>query len=292
MNHRHDGQPDWSILVFDPVFISSIERLAVRRFDAGALAEEAATYTIEFLSADDWSKCRQFQGKSKPTTFLYTLCNNAIEEFARKRFGRPRPPRWLSDMGELWVRLWRSLCLERQLLPSVLDRLTQNNLRERSEVAQAAKVIKARLPNCGEVIMDSLGVDDIDSVSDAVQDQSTGHSDNKDTLDQPRYQDLLRMVRATIDPDVCCSSFNNDTDCDNAASHTCMTTLREKLRLNDQERLLLRLIYAEGLSKTAASRALGLQDHQAGRIVNNALERIAAVISESELDLDTALALV
>lgn len=289
---------DWSMLVFDPSFMASLDKLAARRFGAGGLAEEATTHVIDYLARDDWAKCQAFQGKSKPTTFLYTLASNAIEEFSRKRFGRPRPPSWLQDLGEMWVKLWRSLCLERQLLPALIDRFSQQRFREAEDVEQAARVIKARLPNCGQGSMDNLAVDDIDTMSDAVQAQRQDdelHDGLAHEFDNPFHAELLMMVRAVVDDEICCTCFGAESagKVDEFAGNFSepLKKLRNALELSDTERVMLKMIYVEGLSKTATSKALGLPAHQAGRLVNEALARITAAIGECGLDLDELLAL-
>ena len=50
---------------------------------------------------------------------------------------------------------------------------------------------------------------------------------------------------------------------------------------------MLRMIYVEGLSKSATSKALGLPAHHAGRIVNEALQRIGTALNQCGLDLES-----
>jgi len=284
---------DWASLVFDPQFLSSVDRLASRRFGEGGLAEEAATYAIEYLSLDNWQRCQGFKGNSQPKTFLVTLTSNAIEEFSRKRFGRPRPPTWLQDLGEMWVKLWRSLCLERQPLAALLDRFTARGFREPEEIQQAAKVIKARIPTCGQSARDDQGVEDIDALSDMVQAQDDDCCGEQPEFDNPFEAELISMLRAIIDPNPRTSDFRDSSarDIDQLAGgqKDLLSQLREALDLSDQEKIMLRMIYVEGLSKSATSKALGLPTHQAGRVVNDTLERIGLALQQCGLDLDTLL---
>lgn len=285
---------EWAGLVFDDAFMLAVDKLAVRRFGEGALAEEAATYVVEYLSADDWGKCQAFQGKAKPKTFLYTLSGNAIEEFSRKRFGRPRPPAWLQDLGELWVKLWRSLCLERQVLPAIVDRFVSNGFRETAEVEQAARVIKARIPTCGQSSRDSVGVEDIQAVSDAAQSEAEHHCEEEALeFENPFHAELIMMIRGIVSPDVSTEHFSQTAadHCDNLAqqSQSRLQMLREAIALTDQEKVMLRMIYVDGLSKTSTSKALGLPAHQAGRLVNEVLQRIGEALVKCELDLESLL---
>ena len=67
---------DWPHLVLQKGFILSIEKMCIRRFGRGVSAEECTTYVIEKLAEDDWQRCNQFQGRSKPTTLLCSLASN------------------------------------------------------------------------------------------------------------------------------------------------------------------------------------------------------------------------
>lgn len=284
---------DWSALVFNQEFLAYIDKLANKRFGEGGLSEEAATYVIEYLSADEWQRCLNFKGNSKPKTFLVTLASNAIEEFSRKRFGRPRPPAWLQDLGELWVKLWRSLCLERQPLAALTDRFSANGFREADQVQQAARVIKARIPTCGQSTRDSEMVDDIDTLSDMKQAESDDCCGEPPAFDNPFEAELIMMMRAVVDPEPQTEDFQQQgaQHCDALASDkkAQLDALKKALSLTDLEKIMLRMIFVDGLSKSAASKALGLPSHKAGRQINDTLQRIANALQSCDLDLDTLL---
>jgi DNA-directed RNA polymerase specialized sigma24 family protein len=287
--------PDWPEVVFDPDFMAAISKLADKRFGSGSLAEEASTHVIEYLSANDWEKCQSYQGKSQPKTFLFTLSHNALEEFSRKRFGRPRPPTWLQELGELWIKLWRSLCLERQPLPTLIDRYSQKEFREPDSVAQAARVIKARIPTCGQSSRDSELSDDIDRLSDATQAEQADACSETPDFENPFYAELLMMVKAVCNSSTGTQDFSQEAagkyDGIAAQQQSRFDALRAALKLNDQEKIMLRMIYVEGLSKSATSKAMGLPAHQAGRLVNDALERISQAIKHCGVELDGLLEL-
>lgn len=284
---------DWATLVFDQRFLNSVDKLANRRFGEGGLAQEASTYVLEYLSADDWQRCNAFKGNAKATTFLVTLASNAIEEFSRKRFGRPRPPTWLNELGDSWIKLWRSLCLERQALPAIIDRFCSKGFREPDAVQQAAKVIKARIPTCGQSSRDDEGVEDIDALSDTHQAESDDCCGEQPEYDNPFEAELISMIRAIVSPNPQTTDFQGENsqkiDKLAAAQKSNLASLQEALKLGDQEKIMLRMIYVEGLSKSATSKALGMPAHQAGRIVNDALERIGSALQNCGLELDDLL---
>jgi DNA-directed RNA polymerase specialized sigma24 family protein len=278
----------WAEKVLDTAFTGYIEKMARRRFGQEVLAEEAANYVLDGLSEEDWRRCRQYRGQSQPKTFLISLASNLIEEFSRKRFGRPRPPVWLQAQGEIWVRLWKMVCLERQPLPSVIDRLTQTGQRTTETVRHAIAVIRARLPACGQEGAGECATDDIQSWSDASglvsRDQQSGTD-----LEQQAVLLFRRLI----------SSLEAETaDMTPLAEETCpqhldpelaekLRALHEQLRLDDEEVLLLRMVFIDGLNKSKAARALGKPGHYGGRIINQALERLHNAFLACDLDMES-----
>lgn len=285
---------NWSELVFDEASMKAFEKLAIRRFNEGVLAEEAVTHVVEGLSENDWARCKSFQGKSKPTTFIYSMASNLIEEFARQRFGRPRPPSWLQAQGETWVQMWKLLCLERQMLPSVLDRLCMNGERLRESLEDIARTIRARMPNCGLTAMDQETSENIELLSDMQQSDEELDSPGEFGAEEAAASEIMLMLRAVLSDEVQEADFSAQARQEAAdlavVASEGMARLREELTLSDEERLLLRLVFVEGLSKTAASKAIGLPAHQAGRVTNAALERIGTAMRAAGFDLDDLLA--
>jgi DNA-directed RNA polymerase specialized sigma24 family protein len=290
---------DWHKLVLDENAegLQLIDSLAQQRFNPGVLAEEAATYVIERLADNSWQRCAHFKGKSQVKTFLHSLIVNLLEEFSRTRFGRPRPPAWLQRQGEIWIKIWKQLCLERQTLPELLQRYEQTDLYQSGWIKQVASVIKARIPNCGEYRFEAQTVDDIASVADSAINEQTSKS-TADHLSNYKFElqaetEVFLVLRAVLQEQPTSEIFSEDkakalniqigNQCDR------LNELREALVLSDEEIVVLRMVYADGLSKTAVSRVLGLPSHQAGMIANKALRRIRSAIANCELDLASLL---
>lgn len=283
---------DWPALVFNEASMKAFEKLAKKRFNEGVLAEEAVTHVLEGLSANDWGRCKAFKGNARPTTYLYSLASNLIEEFARQRFGRPRPPTWLQEQGELWVQMWKLLCLERQLLPSILDRLCANGAREASFLENVARTIKARMPNCGLSAMDHQLTEDISMISDAQQ-SAADPDESEFAHENAEITEVVIMLRSVLAEPASATDFSAETRAsardyvvERAAQ---LRRLKEELTLTDEENVLLRMIFVDGFSKSAASKAMGMPSHQAGRIANAALARIGAAMRNCGLSLDDIL---
>lgn len=259
---------DWATLVLNPELLARIDRLAQRRFGQPGLAEEAATYALEKISRDNWAACRRYSGAASPSTYLLTLVSHAIEEFSRHRFGRPRPPEWLKREGELWVRVWRFICLERQAPQSVIDRLCQNQQRDPAFVKNVIARIKAKLPWCGasprEIPADceECGFE---------QELASEHLDEH-LLGRERESTLLQLHQLFFAED--CPSEETMTDTPN------WQALRDRLNLSAEEKLLLKLVHQQGLKHKQIAAMLGMPAYQPGRLLKALHQRIATVLRE------------
>lgn len=290
---------DWPKLVFTEKFMSSIEKLVKRRFGDNVTAEESSTKIIEYISYNDWERCKQFRHQAKPSTFLYTLATNALEEFARQRYGRKRPPSWLKELGGIWIKLWQNLCLERQPVETVIDKFCQNDFFTRDETLENIKYIKKRLPNCGACGFEMVNVEDINILSDSVNDSAHEEIPDKN-IDNAFHKDIFLLLKALTHPlESSVDSTSDDVTQkkdykDNVQVPSMQVKLeafKKQLTLSDQEILLLKLVYVQGLSKCAAAKVIGVPSHQGGRILNATLTNIRKLLAEHEIDLDCILKL-
>lgn len=277
----------WPALILSEAWIGKLDRLANSRFGQPGLAEEASTYVIDRLSENDWSRCRSYSGQSRPETFVQVLATNLLEEFARKRFGRPRPPAWLQREGELWVRLWKMVCLERQLAPSVIERLCSREQRAPSFIQQAITVIKARLPWCGDSAREIPTSCLIPEVDDHLSPEQVDLS-TEQRLDQAQWEDALLIIHHLLDSAGRPSTppVNSETT-SQAITPATAQRLQQRLNLDDQERLLLKMVYQDGLKLNAVAQALHIPPYQPGRLLKRLHQRIGTAMQACGIRLDT-----
>jgi DNA-directed RNA polymerase specialized sigma24 family protein len=282
---------DWTQWVFNPDWMRKLDKLALYRFGQPGLAEEASTYVIERLSADDWAMCHSYSGRAKPETYLTTLTQNLLEEFARKRFGRPRPPEWLKREGELWVRLWKMVCLERQDIPAVIDKLCQNLERQQALVKHAITTIKARLPWCGdsarEIPADCLCKTEADPYPEIID------RDIEQQLDDHEWEEALQLLFSGL---LNSEMLNTDESVsEDRPSNTLsppqpnrdqIERLRSLLALTNEEQLLLKLVYQEGLKLKAIATALNIPSYQPGRLLKGIHQRIREALRACDMDFE------
>ncbi len=281
---------DWQALFFENNYMAELDRMAHNRFYDLVLAEEAASYTLKCLSENNWERLSQFKGEAKPETYLKVVCGNYLEEYSRKKFGRPRPPKWLVDQGPLWVVAWKMMCIERQLQESVVDRLTKEFQREKQIVVQAIRTIHGKLPWCGhkhmEIPESSLSKDNDEEGASLIENQ-------EDTGSQAFSEDASLIESLFI-----ISSFlNQDVDTHlllelqakhfQDANHLekAINVFHDKLHLSDDEIIVLRMIYQDGFKMKDIAQTLRLTHYQPGRIAKSALNKIKSALVKAGVDI-------
>lgn len=271
----------WQDIVFHPDWMRRLERMAARRFPDDTTAEEASTFILDQLSHDNWQRCQSFNGSSRPETWLFSVAANLLEEFARKRFGRARPPAWLQQQSELWVTIWHFLCLERQPGETIVDRFSADGSREPALLRQIIRTIRARLPWCGASQMpipsEYLAEDDSTvNIIDLHQ-----HSPAPlDAMAGALREELLASLHVLAGLDDTTAGLHDNLPA--------LAVLRQTLQLEDDERLLLKLHFQEGLSGQAIARLLGVPDHQPGRQIRRLLQRLRQAFDEAGLLADAS----
>ncbi len=268
---------DWPSVVFDPAFMAGLDRMAAKRFVQPALAEEAVTAMIEALSENDWQRLLGFSGKSQPSTFAYSVAGRAMEDFARRRFGRPRPPAWLQELGHAWVRLWHMLCLERQWPEAIKNRLARDF--QDGLIDQAIRTIKQKIPRCGEpgfseCCTSELGLEQLPD--DRGETLTASLRQAQRSLALALLGQLLGQPEAA---DAACPSNPEEA----------LDTIDTLLSLDESDRLLLSLSYEDGLSSRKIAEILGTS----AATVQRRLQAIRAELQSAlqQLGIDGAIAM-
>ena len=270
---------DWPQQVFDPDWQQQLEKHARRRFIEPVTAEEACSFVLDKLSEDDWARCKTFKGQAKPGTFLYSLSARLFEEFSRQRYGRARPPAWLQQQGDFWVRLWKSICLERHSPDSVIDKLCRNGRYDAGIVRNIIRTIKARLPWCG---VSNLPVPAEFTSPDGEELSLLDAGSAGDSLEDALARNHLQETLATL------AALLNDTDAFTDIEPDAIQRARQSLTLDEESLLMLRLHFQEGLGFSAIARALGVPNHQPGRQIKKSLGDIHSALEHAGLHLRSA----
>ena len=282
---------DWRALVFDQQWMQRLERLAAKRFGAGGLAEEAAGYVIEKISENEWAVFQSYKGQSKPETYLHTLTGNFLEEFSRKRFGRPRPPEWVKREGETWIRIWKMICLERCMPQSVIDLVCVDDSRQESFVKHVIQTLKARIPWCGEssreIATPSIDDDGATSLEELIPEFLTPDSQ----IEEAHFESVLQMLGLMFKDEVTPASVENSADQARAMSqdeaYAPLRYFGDSLDLSDEEWVILRMVFENGLKYRVVAERLGMKHHEPGRICKRALDKISLAFEQAGIEKDS-----
>lgn len=263
---------DWPTVVFHPAFMAGLDRMAAKRFVQPALAEEATTAILDGLSEQSWQRLKSFTGKSSPSTFAYTVAGRLMEDFARRKFGRPRPPLWLQEQGQAWVRLWHMLCLERQWPETIQQKLAADF--QDGFIAEAIRTIKQKIPRCGEpgfaeCCMTELGLEQLPD------DQGTALETG---LRQTQRANALTLLGQLLTP-----AAATQLSCPSNAMEA-LESLDASLALSEDDRLLLSLSYEDGLSSRKVAEMLDTSPASVQRRLQAIRDRLRVALQAMGVD--------
>ncbi|MEO5330457.1 MAG: hypothetical protein H7839_00420 [Magnetococcus sp. YQC-5] len=258
-----------------------LENLAKRRFADANLVDEAMLYTQEAMAKNDWGPLRAYEGRATASfaTFFGQIAWRMLEDFSRLRFGRPQIPQWIQDQGPFLEEVYRLLCLERMSPLNVLEFMQSSAPGGRSEVTiwAAINAILKRTTDCGKSQVTEISTED-ELLDDLAGPGNTFHRLSPEDLKmvQQREEILLAVHRFL-------TSDQKNSSLEQNAGRVVLEKLHTTLKLTSEERLLLKLIYQDGLQVEAAARLLGLNSNQAYGRQRRLLGRIRKAMEEAGL---------
>lgn len=247
-----------------------INRMASRRFQQASLAEEAALFVMDGLARDDWHRLRAFTGKSSLATYIGALTLRLLEDFARSRFGRVKPPQWIRRLGGIWLTLFRLLCLER-FSPAEAVAIAGDHQPGTSRIAEeAAYRILGEIPSCGDHQGEEREFCEETTLPAAEEDCSLQEHQVEQEERRQLFTILGRIFFDTVEETV--------------APRLLARVAAAGITLTPQERLLLQLCYRDGVAVAEAGRMLGLNRFQVHGRLRRLLERLRQDLTKAGLD--------
>lgn len=278
----------WRDLLFDPAanWLGRIDRMARERFRDGLLAEQAAAYVFEQLTDANTRVFDHYERLSSPAGFLVTVIVHLLEDFARRRFGRQRPPAWLQAMGAQWLRLYALLCQQRLEKETIVGLLSSDAQAER--VRDMIGVIRARIPDCGQRVREQSwdegqGLGSVELGARART--SLDHGEASLVAEQRAV--LLEVLGGLLrEPSATRAPAGHTPEAAAARRLAArLDVVAGGLRLDDDARFALRLVCQEGLSYAAAARALGVPEQRVRRAFHLGIETIREALERGGLNL-------
>ncbi|SHO42852.1 sigma factor-like helix-turn-helix DNA-binding protein [Desulfopila aestuarii] len=248
-----------------------INRLARRRFGNSPLAEEAALRVLDQLMEKDADRLQSYTGKGEPAAFLAAVSWRLLEDFARSRFGRRRPPRWIRHLGGFWENLYTLLCLERVDIMEAIAMVSQRETAVfNAEVEEAAWAIRQQVRDCGA--HQGLEVQ-FDEEETSAAKSSGGAGAQVEFLEMKEKKELFAELFSAL------TALSEDRIEENAGRLSLLN-----IRLSTEERLLLRLCFCDDLPIARAGEMLGLNRHQVNGRLRRLLGRLRSELTAVGLD--------
>lgn len=242
-----------------------VNRLAQRRFASDILAEEAALYVMTQLEKNDWQVLRNYRGTARLQTFFSSVVYNQLEDFARTRFGRVRPPLWLRKLGGIWLLLYRLLCLERYSYVDATNRAADSyEQMQFNQIELMADRILGEISSCGKAQYHQESIDE-QELADS-RDLVSG----QDIAEEKERKLFLAALHDYF--------FGNEPDTQKMEALTRLTG--SPVELKPEERVLLKLCHVEGFSVAEAGRKLGLSRFQVHGKMRRLYKRIRQSFEE------------
>ncbi len=230
-----------------------LDALARRRFPKDEnLAHEGLLYVLKHLEAEDWRRVRTWEGLGPFLPFLSMLAARLLMDFARTRLGQIRKPAWLVEKHDpLWDTAYRLLVVERWSRHETIEQLLLSHPeRERWFIDEVVSTIRTR---CSDQALS------VAQPGDAGLEQA----------DEGGGPDLELMIQDKEMVEALQGYLQGEGDSDasiNLRVSELLARLRGFLHLTEEDRLLLRLRYRDGLTIPAIVRLLQLEGDPYKRI--------------------------
>ncbi len=253
-----------------------INRLARRRFN-DTLAEEAALYVLNRLQEDDCRRVRSFSGRARFSTFLSSLTIRLLEDFSRKRFGRVRPPQWISALGGIWLAVFELLCLQRLSVADAVETML-HRIKDRAQVEQVAWTILERVTGCGRQQALEVEFNDEDGQCENNRQGKGEHLKGpEERFMESERRDFLEVLFMGL-------LVGEKEKQLSALEHSFTRILAAGIELSARERLLIKLCFQDGISVTGAGKMLGLNANQTHGKLRRLLVRLRTGFEQAGID--------
>ena len=223
-----------------------VDELARRRYPGKeAEAGEALSYVLNKLEEDDWRRLCAWQGEGVFIAFLAVIVRRLFTDFDRRKHGHQRMPKWLQEKKDsIWQAAYRLLIVQSLSRQEAVETLASDRARERWFIEEVAHTILARCKQDVKTTVISDGELQLDRHPNGL---------NPEPLEQLVLEDddhtadaLLHYIDNGDEPRLSPDSRNK------------LARLKSFLRLEDEDRLIVRLHVVDGVNLQVVKRMLQL----------------------------------
>jgi RNA polymerase sigma factor (sigma-70 family) len=180
--------------------LEKIEAVCKRHFYTENDRNECYIFVLDSLEADNFKRLRAFKGKSKLSTYLYSLVNSLAIDFRRKRYGRRRIPSAVLKLGKWAEAVYRLVCWQKFSVDDAYDFLQVDGLFGGSYEQFQQEIVPIQKAPCREnprlTSVDDYGGDPLRKMSDA---DSNPLEKLIKKLNRERRIKALKVIRKTTD---------------------------------------------------------------------------------------------
>jgi RNA polymerase sigma factor (sigma-70 family) len=209
--------------------LQKIETVCSRQFSAENDRDECYIFVLDSLKADDFKRLRAFKGKSKLSTYLYSLINSLVIDFRRKKYGRRRVPAAVLKLGKWAEAVYRLVCWQKFSFDDAYDFLRVDGLYDGNYDQFIQEIEAIRNAPCREnPTFKSIDEPDRNSVQHMEASGADPLEDLIQALDREKRITALRVIRATTEA------------------------------LPEPDQILVRLVFGSGQPLSAAAKIINL----------------------------------
>ncbi len=241
-------------LVFDHWnFLASLAR---KRFPNDSdMGDQALSYVLDKLEDQEWQRVRGWDGCGSFATFVAVLASRLMTDFVRSRFGYHRPPAWLQEKKEaVWQKAYKLYAIDKYERREAIEVLGSNTPElNRSAIEEIVNTVYSRCTKQARFSEGNIGIDQI--VESPSMDNTM--TDDVDINNKQLIEVLIEFIQSD---DSSLSSIGDDTVKD------LLHHLKSHINMSDEDRLLLRLRFCEGLKIKEITKMLHLEGNPYKRI--------------------------
>ena len=197
--------------------------------------------------------------------YIRTAFRHTLEDYLRKKEGYPRAPQWIKRLGGAYERIYKLLCLENRAVNDIHATLASLYQYSRDFIEHVITEVRAGVVNCGRW-RDTVCAEQAQAEVDAATQQGR-HATPQAILQDMDVDSVIAVILGNKPKQIRSSN---------------MAGILQQLGqcpLDDNARLLLRLVYADGLSISHAAREINMADSKARKLLKQTLEMLRKVLS-------------
>jgi hypothetical protein len=232
-------------LVFDQwKFLS---RLAERRFPKDdSMAQEALLFVLEKLETGQWKRVRAWEGQGAFHTFLAVLTARLMTDYTRSKYGHHRTPTWINRKNDTaWTKAYQLIIFQNYSRLDAIEILSASyRERQRWYFEEMVATILAKNNRPARVIESQIPIDAVEDTSSySVPEESFKISEKT----------LLEAVIEYL------SNGEESLDQEDHEVQRLLSLLNIELSMSEEDKLLLKMRYCDGMTISAITKALNLK---------------------------------